>query len=251
MDDAELLAALGENTAFFRAVGRASPGAQLVERDGVLACVASVAPDRSVLNSVVYGSSAALLSRYDELRGVYEAAGVRAWTVWVPPVDGEVTEFLGARGHVLDAAPQMMGMALDGLPDSRPAGPGDWSRELEPAILGRINDIAYGFEPSFEKAFVGFPLDAAHWYVARVESEPVACLMTSDEGTDVDVNMVAALPAARGRGLVTDLLTHALIDARERGLRSTTLVATQLGRPVYERLGYRPLGEIQMWERRT
>jgi hypothetical protein len=28
------------------------------------------------------------------------------------------------------------------------------------------------------------------------------------------------------------------------------VVATALGRPVYDRLGYRPLGTLQMWERR-
>ena len=43
---------------------------------------------------------------------------------------------------------------------------------------------------------------------------------------------------------------HALADASERGCRTTTLVATRLGRPVYERLGYRSLGPIEMWEQR-
>ena len=29
-----------------------------------------------------------------------------------------------------------------------------------------------------------------------------------------------------------------------------SLIATKLGRPVYERIGYREFGAIQMWERR-
>jgi hypothetical protein len=45
-------------------------------------------------------------------------------------------------------------------------------------------------------------------------------------------------------------MTRALADARERGRLTTTLVATKLGRPVYERVGYRDFGAIQMWERR-
>ena len=33
-------------------------------------------------------------------------------------------------------------------------------------------------------------------------------------------------------------------------MRTSTLVATALGRPVYEKLGFRPLGAFEMWERR-
>jgi len=45
--------------------------------------------------------------------------------------------------------------------------------------------------------------------------------------------------------------TAALAAARERGQSTTTLIASGAGRPVYERLGYRPLGAIEMWERRV
>jgi hypothetical protein len=41
-----------------------------------------------------------------------------------------------------------------------------------------------------------------------------------------------------------------LLDARERGCETTSLQATQMGLPVYRRLGYRELGVIEMWERR-
>jgi predicted acetyltransferase len=61
---------------------------------------------------------------------------------------------------------------------------------------------------------------------------------------------VAVAPEARGRGLSGKLLAHALADAAERGLETSTLVSTRLGRPVYERLGYQALGSLQMWERR-
>jgi GNAT superfamily N-acetyltransferase len=72
----------------------------------------------------------------------------------------------------------------------------------------------------------------------------------SDHGTNSDLEWVAVVPEARGRGLSGKLLAHALADAAERGLLTTTLVASPLGRPVYERAGYRPLGALQMWERR-
>ena len=60
----------------------------------------------------------------------------------------------------------------------------------------------------------------------------------------------ATVPEARGRGLVSGLLHRALRDARERGCRTSTTQATAMGRPVYERIGYRDLGPIHMYERR-
>jgi predicted acetyltransferase len=63
--------------------------------------------------------------------------------------------------------------------------------------------------------------------------------------------MVAVLPEARGHGISGKLMAHGLADAVERGARTSTLVATKLGRPVYERLGYRELGALEMWELRV
>jgi hypothetical protein len=46
-------------------------------------------------------------------------------------------------------------------------------------------------------------------------------------------------------------MQHALAEARERGCTSTSLQATARGKPLYERLGYRDIGAVQMWERRA
>ena len=45
-------------------------------------------------------------------------------------------------------------------------------------------------------------------------------------------------------------MAHALADSREQGFETTTLQSTKLGFPVYEALGYRDFGVVQMWERR-
>jgi predicted acetyltransferase len=61
--------------------------------------------------------------------------------------------------------------------------------------------------------------------------------------------MVAVVPEARGRGITRKLLAHALADAEERGNETSTLIATPLGYPVYERAGFEPLERVSMWER--
>jgi ribosomal protein S18 acetylase RimI-like enzyme len=87
-------------------------------------------------------------------------------------------------------------------------------------------------------------------YVARLDGEPCACTAAFRHGDNCDVTMVATLPEARGRGLATELMKRALVDARERGCSTTTLVATKAGEPIYARLGYRALHTLEMWERR-
>jgi GNAT superfamily N-acetyltransferase len=50
--------------------------------------------------------------------------------------------------------------------------------------------------------------------------------------------MVLVDRAARGRGVGTELVRHALAFADARGVESVRLDATPLGRPIYERLGF-------------
>jgi predicted acetyltransferase len=45
-------------------------------------------------------------------------------------------------------------------------------------------------------------------------------------------------------------MRQALSEAAERGCETSTLQATKLGRPVYERVGYEDFGALQMWEYR-
>jgi ribosomal protein S18 acetylase RimI-like enzyme len=78
----------------------------------------------------------------------------------------------------------------------------------------------------------------------------VACVASLYHEGDCAIWNVGTREAARGRGLATGLMRQALLDAREAGCETTSLQATQMGRPVYERLGYRPLGPLDMWERR-
>jgi ribosomal-protein-alanine N-acetyltransferase len=87
-------------------------------------------------------------------------------------------------------------------------------------------------------------------YLADLNGETVGTTLTWDRGDDVEITFVAVLPEARGRGVSGRILGHALERERERGKVASTLIATKLGRPVYEKLGYRHGGGLEMWERR-
>jgi GNAT superfamily N-acetyltransferase len=197
-------------------------------------------PDRSLFNAVVYDDPEAVVEARDDLAALYREAGVRAWTVWVSPGDAQLAAALEAAGHQLDGSPESMGAELAAMELGGPelGEPGTW----EDAIA--LNEAAYEMAAG---SMAAPPVDGAR--LLAVPGRAVVAVVELDG--DVWFGLVATHPSARGQGLCSGLMRQALRGAQERGCTTTTLEATAKGRPVYERLGYRPFGAVQMWEHRT
>ena len=234
---------------FFQTVPEASEGGLNLQLVGVQAGITPAVPERSLPNSVVYRDEDALEAALDELAAAYDEAGVQAWTVWVPDYHERARKLLQRAGHVLDANPAAMLASLSALEPPRDDDPKPDPNPTHDDV-GRINDLAYGTGDAFQRILGGGVADPAFTYIARVEGEAVASVVTNDHEGDCSVWWVATVPEARGRGLAAGLMRRALADGRERGCEITTLQATKLGGPVYERLGYRAFGTVEMWERR-
>jgi GNAT superfamily N-acetyltransferase len=233
----------------YRLMSNSSDGGRALELDGVLASVVPAAPERAVVNAVLYRSVDALEAAYDEVAAAYRDIGAQ-WTVWVWPGDDAAARFLESRGHALDAQPMAMGHDLTDVERPPADALPDWTADGDLAEVGPLNDRAYGFgTDSFTRALGPWPDGAAHVYLARDDGAPVGCLLMTDHDGNSDLELVAVVPEARGRGITGKLLGHALADAVERGNETATLVATRLGYPVYERAGFRPLELVSMWER--
>jgi ribosomal protein S18 acetylase RimI-like enzyme len=232
------------------ATAAGTEGGRALEPDGVCAAVTPAIPERSVFNSVVYEDSEALARSLDDLAAAYDDAGVRAWTVWVPESDLASARLLERAGHELDANPLAMVLDLDDLAEAD-RGELDWDHGASVEEVCRVNDLAYGYPGGTFERGLGVPPDGVYrFYRARLEGETACVVATADVEGDCGMYWVATLPEARGRGLVSRLMSVALAEGRERGCDISTLQATKLGRPVYERLGYRDMGTLQMWERR-
>ena len=234
---------------FFRSVPPSTDAGRVVELDGVVACVTPAVPERSLPNSVVYETEDHLIAALDELSNLYDEAAVLAWTVWTPDYHERARRALADAGNVLDANPEAMVVELDRIEAPRDTDP-EPDPEPQAEDLGVINDLAYDSGDSFQRLLGRGALDPAHVYIARVDGEPAASVVTQDHAGDCSLWWVAVVPEARGRGLAAGLIRRALADGHGRGCDVTTLQATKLGQPVYERLGYRGVGAIEMWERR-
>jgi GNAT superfamily N-acetyltransferase len=227
-----------------------SSGGSVWAEKGTLAAIVPSSPERSVFNSVFYEDGEHLVASLARIAAAYEEAGVRAWTVWVPEADRGTATALERAGHALDAEPRAMAMELTELRAPEPDPSIEIRAELDMPEVARLNEIAYGWAPGEFDAVAGSDLPDTYAYFASLEGETVGTVVIWDHAGDAELAWVATLPEARGRGVSKQLTARALADAGERGRRTTTLVATKLGRPVYERVGYRDFGAIQMWERR-
>ncbi len=238
--------------AWIRTLAHASPGGAVFEREGVIASLIPACPDRSLVNCVLFRDAGALGDSLAELGAAYRRAGIRAWTVWVPDHEREAIALLEAAGHAFDGEPAAMYLDLSELTSPDP-GDLDWDREATAAEVAHVNDLAYGYAPGEGPgAAIGAGPDdvPSHLYRARVGGELASVLQTIDVGEDCFITFVATHQRFRGRQLASRLLAAALVQARDRGLRSSTLQSSMLGRGVYERLGYSVACRLQLYERR-
>ena len=78
--------------------------------------------------------------------------------------------------------------------------------------------------------FMDFP---PHW----MDPEPVRAYLLN----------VYVDPEFRGRGLARELLEIATNDAQQRGIKVMSLHASEFGRPLYERNGFKSTNEMILW----
>jgi GNAT superfamily N-acetyltransferase len=223
-------------------------GGEIFEDGDIQAAIIAASPNRSFFNSVFYLDAEHLLDALPRLAEIYEAAGVNAWTVWIPAKDERARAGLSDGGHVLDATPRAMGFELSELRMPKSDPDLEIRAEMDMELLRLINETAYGFTPGDFPPIK--PLPDTEAYLASLDGETVGTTLTWDRGADTEVTFVATLPEARGRGIAGRLLGHALERERDSGKSGSTLIATKLGFPVYEKLGYRNVGGLEMWERR-
>lgn len=234
--------------AFYRVEAPASPGGRVLEHDGLTAFMTPSAPTQSIVNCVVFDQLDALRDGLPQLTEQYRAAGISHWMVWTRPGEEAAVKLLEEAGHIREYEPMAMALRLDALREPADGPSFELDRDPHPVEITTLNERANGELPgAFGTAFAGLRDARFHRYMARVDGRSGACLVTFDHGDNTMVQWVATEPSLQRRGLAARLLHQALIDARERGMRSSTLESSYEGERLYTGLGYAPLGRLGMW----
>lgn len=95
-----------------------------------------------------------------------------------------------------------------------------------------------------------FGIGRAPWdlYVGRLDGRPVATNMLFCGAGVATVFAIGTVPEARAQGIGAAITLAGLADARDRGYRYAVLFATELGAPVYRRIGFRDAeARISRW----
>lgn len=104
------------------------------------------------------------------------------------------------------------------------------SELLEEALTVLLSILSrYGFKDN----------PAVHFYLGRLNNQPVATSLLFLGGGVAGIYNVATLPEVRKRGIGTALTLFPLLQAREHSYRIGTLQSTEMGLHVYQRLGFR------------
>jgi len=146
----------------------------------------------------------------------------------------------------LDAMPSVDMPA--GLEIARLRGDGDLD-EYESVLAG-----GFGEGPP-EAAWVcemyrriGLDDDTWRHFVGRIDGSAVACATTFLASGVVGLYFVCTSPDARRRGVGAAISRAALIDARDDGMRMGVLGSSPMGQRVYERLGFRTVCDVHVYE---
>ena len=95
---------------------------------------------------------------------------------------------------------------------------------------------AFGYR--IAESVVAASLDKVNYYLLEDEGVPVGTLALYQTGGVTGVHSMGVSPKARGRGLATQAMYHSLECARSSGSSLVTLQASEMGRGLYEKLGF-------------
>ncbi len=188
----------------------------------------------------------------DETLGWYKQRGAPFIFWWVTPrsTPNDLRERLLARGFQENIAGDAgMAVELNALNENIKT-PGNF--RIERALTdSQIRDWANTFVKAFEiPAWAGNAwYDAttrigtvnAPWqlYLGYWNDKPVATNILFHGAGVASVYGVGTIPSARGQGIGALITLKPLLDARTMGYKYGVLFSTEMGRPVYERLGFR------------
>jgi Acetyltransferase (GNAT) family len=198
-------------------------------------------------------------SQNELFRGI-RSSFIEALTPWEivtnPSGSPELTSLIQEFGLV--KVEQQPGMFLDAVPEETPKVPTGFEIkqvsdiEVIRVMLG-IGMTSFGnwsgaIPEPMATALSGTMLPARpSCYLGYFEERPVATSIRLSAHGVAGIYFVGTLPEFRRRGFGEAMTWRAVIDGKKEGCIHCCLQASQLGRPIYERMGFRRVIDYEIW----
>lgn len=182
-----------------------------------------------------------------------------SWYITHTTAPADLAHLLEAHGmrHVQSSPGMAVGLAA--LSDDVPAPAGleiaPVGDERELALWAHTCNAGFGIPEAFDSQVLAVfdRLDlgpAARWrlFLARLHGVPVGTAALILGAGVAGLYAISTLAEHRRQGIGAHLTLGALREARERGYRAGVLEASLMGRPVYERLGFRQYATHHQYE---
>jgi GNAT superfamily N-acetyltransferase len=236
----------------FRRVARALPDGRISEETGVVR-IASRLPGPEFNPVFVTGPVGDPAKMVQDSKSFMEGLGVSSWRmVAAPPLISVVDPSAIAAG--LRPGRKLPGMVLDPIPARAPRKPaGLRIRRVMDATLWRTMmrvglTTFTGVPPDDPDKFLPYtPAIGARGYVGFVGKVPVSTSLGLSNSGVGGVFFVSTTSEYRGRGYGAALTWQAAVDSRREGCRASYLQASEMGFPIYQRMGYREITRYQEW----
>lgn len=224
--------------ACWTALAHLSPEAR-IHHDPAVA--AAVFPSWAPLNNAIVLNGTGVAAA-DRVASLYREAGVDLWALWLPSraTDLDTPDRVSELGTLKrDTTTLVMRATL-------PPG----LRHHDGVVR---TSIATTTRAAGEEPVPASELDAPEtlpgltaWVLVH-NGLAVAGAWTFRHGNDCGIYTVGTVPDWRRRGFARSLMEHVLADAQRAGARTATLQSTRMGQPLYESLGFEPVGRYEEW----
>jgi ribosomal protein S18 acetylase RimI-like enzyme len=197
--------------------------------------------------------------RIEETAAFFEAEGV-PWGFGVSPLSrpSDLEEILVRHGFHLEEELPRMAAEIDRIPMGEEVPQGVEIRRVEDgvALADWVETLARGFgmdEPrraAMARAALGGGSEpGGPWvrFLGLLEGRPVATSGVLFAGGLAGIINVATVSDARRRGIGTLMTVAALRCALDRGYRVAVLGTTEMGRGIYERMGFREVSWTRLY----
>ena len=256
MDDARLAALEHENlVAALSMMGRNIEDAVVRHEHGI-ALIATGLPVRLFNQALVEADDPTPATVGEAVAVLREHGGPFVVNLRVGTDDGIIPVTAGLGLAPISAGPWMPGMALHPLPGQATQASARAPTETTEAghDIRKVTDVA-GLEDHIRAGAAGFEMpeallrrtmggslaagDDVAVYVAYDDDRPVGSGLGFRTGRVIGVYNIATVPWARKRGFGVAMTARIVADGAALGCDVAVLQASEMGYPIYERLGFR------------